>query len=73
MKENDCCTFCKKYRLYILYYCILTVLFNVLMFSYSVILSYNFQAGTVELILLNKSLLIYANKLSELKNNSLID
>ena len=51
------CTCCNRYKIYFITYGILTLALNMLMLSYSIILSYNFNIGTVELRLINKAIL----------------
>ena len=54
---SSLCTCCNRYKIYFLTYGIVTVLLNMIMLSFSIILSYNFNVGTVELRLINKALL----------------
>ena len=55
------CCFCYKYRAYILFYGLITIILNMMTISYNIILSYNIKEGTIELRLLNKSLLLNTN------------
>ena len=50
-------TCCKKYKIYFMVYGLVTLLLNMIMLSYCIILSYNYSVGTLELRLINKAMI----------------
>ena len=68
----DCsyCTLCKKYKLFMVFYGFLTMFLNIVVFSCSVMITYNIQSGTIELSIQNKKLIETANIAFKLSNHT---